>query len=210
MVGAPSTDFDRVRSVLRAHGVAGADDFGYFANNRKDFRPSSFDERSAMPVLLEVLPTLSDPKALEATARHLRRPWAKPGAFRPLISAFRAWAPREPLAGWVIGDSLIAAASADDLDILIGLAEDRTFGMARQMIVHSLWRFRSDPRVAGVLSELAEDPDVCLHAMSALRRTVGNDAALPRLRQLSQANPDRRVRDEAAKAMKQAERAAAR
>jgi HEAT repeat protein len=205
-----SGDFDRVRSLLRAQGVTGVDDFGYFANNTEYFRPSSFDERAAMPFLLELLPTLSDPKTVEATARHLCRPWAKSSALPPLVEAFRSWAPREPLVGWAIGDSLICAAGAGDVDTLLRLAQDRTFGMARQMIVHSLWRFRKDQRVAQVLTELSEDPDVCLHAMSALRRTIGNDASLPLLHHLSQTNHDDRVREQAAKELKKAERASTR
>jgi hypothetical protein len=78
------------------------------------------------------------------------------------------------------------------------------------MIVYALWRFRKEPRVADALGELVEDPDVSLHAMSALRRTVGNDAALPVLKRLSQTSPDRRVREQAAKEFRKADRAASR
>jgi len=44
-----------------------------------------------MPVLLELLPTLMDLTLVSAVAAHLRRPWARPTAFGPLVGAFRLW-----------------------------------------------------------------------------------------------------------------------
>lgn len=49
------------------------------------------------------------------------------------------------------------------------------------MIVYALWRFRAAPEVASTLLSLIDDPDVALHAMSALQRTVGARDALPYL-----------------------------
>jgi hypothetical protein len=46
------------------------------------------------------------------------------------------------------------------------------YGQARQMIVDALWRFLRSPLVRPALTELVSDPDVALHAMSALRRTI--------------------------------------
>lgn len=198
-------DLERIRLALTAHGVLGVDDFGYFVNNPKHFRPSSFDERAAMPVLLDLLPTLSDPRAVEATARHLRRPWAKSAAFPSLVDAFRAWAPREPLVGWVLGDALASAAGPGDVDVLIALANDQALGKARQMIVYALWRFRRDPRISELLTKLANDPDVYLHAMKSLRRAVGSQATLPILRELIQSSPDPSIRKQAAKEIRKAE-----
>jgi hypothetical protein len=83
----PSPEFDRVKSVLDEQGVEGSADFGYFVNRPDLFRPSELDERAAMPVLLDLLPTLTDGKAVAAAARHLRRPWAKLTAFEPLVEA---------------------------------------------------------------------------------------------------------------------------
>ena len=206
-----SPEFDRVKSVLEQRGVNGWADFGYFVNRPDLFRPSDLDERAAMPVLLDLLQTLTDADAVAATARHLRRPWAKPIAFVPLVEAFTKWAASSHTdAGWALGDAVASAARSDDTETLISLVTDPAYGTARQMIVHSLWRFRKDSRVANVLQHLAEDPDVSLHAMGALRRTVGNDAALALLHRLSQTSPDRRVREQATKEMKKAERAARR
>lgn len=176
--GAMADDTTRVRQTLREAGIEGVEDFGRFVNNTKYFAPSTFDERAAMPVLLMLLPSLTEPKVVEAVARHLRRPWARPLAFQPLLQAFRTWAPREQLAGWAIGDALATSATVRDADVLLDLVTDRNYGKSRQMIVHSLWRFRRDERTVVVLLRLIEDPDISLHAMSALRRSEGNEAAL--------------------------------
>ena len=78
------------------------------------------------------------------------------------------------------------------------------------MIVHCLWRFKKDPRVAATLSGLVADRDVSLHAMSALRRTVGNESALPTLRATRDSHPDPTVRAQAAKVVRLAEKATGR
>lgn len=203
-----STESDRVRAVLGQRGVKGASDFGYFVNRPDVFRPSEFDERGAMPVLLELLPTLTDGKAVAATARHLRRPWAKPVAFIPLVEAFRNWAtvPRTD-AGWALGDALASAARPGDSGVLLSLAKDPAYGTARQMIVHSLWRFRKNQDVVEALPTLATDADVSLHALTALRRAIGNEAAIPVIRQLAETSANQRVREQASRELRKAERA---
>jgi hypothetical protein len=59
-----------------------------------------------MPVLLGLLPILTDPTLVRAVAAHLRRPWARPTAFGPLVDAFQRWAPQGGDAGWQLGDEL--------------------------------------------------------------------------------------------------------
>jgi hypothetical protein len=92
-------DTTRVCQALSDAAVEGVEDFGRFVNNTEYFAPSKFGERSAMPILLALLPSLTEPKVVEVVARHLRRPWARPLAFQPLLQAFRSWAPREQLVG---------------------------------------------------------------------------------------------------------------
>lgn len=191
-------DFARLRQALSDHGVKGAEDFGYFVNNTTHFRPSSLDERAAMPVLLTLLPTLTDPLAVAAVAGHLRRPWARPEAFAALLEAFEAWGRRSSSAGWKLGDALATSADDGKVDALVRIAQDQTLGQARQMVVGSLWRFRKDRRIGAVLEGLIGDPDVSLHAMSALRRTLGNEAAIPYLNRVEAMNPDPVVRKQAA------------
>lgn len=207
--GSVENDLGRIRSALTDAGVPGVEDLGRFVNNTEYFPPSRFDERAAMPVLLRFLPTLTDPRAVEVVARHLHGPWARPHTFLPLLEAFRSWGSQDWAAGWVVGDSLASAATLEDSAVLIDLVRDQQYGSGRQMIVYSLWRFRSNPGIAEVLEQLIDDPDVCLQAMSALRRTVGNGAALPHLRRIRDTHADARVRSQASAAVKKAEKSLA-
>jgi hypothetical protein len=202
-------DWERLRSALREHGVTGADDLGRFVSNIEFFRPSEFDERAGMPVLVALLPTLSDPRAVTAVAGHLRRPWARPAAFPALLDAFRRWAVGdESAAAWAVGDSLANAARLEDLAALLDVAGRREYGRARQMVVHALWRFRASADVAPALVALLDDPDVALHAMSALRRTVGPAAALPHLRDAAERHRGDPVGKAALREIRKAEKAA--
>lgn len=186
--------------------MAGTEDLGRFVNNTKYFEPSAFDERAAMPVLLGLLPTLEEGKVVASVAGHLRRPWARPAAFEPLLAAFRRWAPEDALVGWHLGDALANAADETRSGVVVELCRQRQYGTARQMLVESLWRHRKDPTFAPLLTELLDDPDVALHAMSALRRAVGNESALPHLRQAAQ-SADPKIRRAATQAVKRAEKA---
>lgn len=202
-------DWDSLRDHLSRAGIDPAG-LGRFVNDTRYFRPSRFDERSAMPVLLEVMPQLNDRQAVIAVAVHLRRAWARPAAFAVLLEMFRRWALTDQSVGWSIGDALATAADDQHLDQLLAVAQNSDYGIARAMIVDSLWRYRKDERVRPALEKLAEDPEVGLAAMPGLRRVVGSDNALLLLRRLRDSHSDPRVRDLAARQVKRAERAAAR
>jgi hypothetical protein len=202
------TDQERVMVALLAAGVRTAD-YGRFVNNTKYFRPSNFDVRAATPVLLEILPSLTDRQAAMTVVMYLQYPTVGPESFDVLRNAFVAWAPKDASGvGWQLGVAVVRAAKPDHLTVLLDLAQRREFGRARQMIVDSLWRFRKDRSVAPILAQLCEDPDVCLHAMSAYRRTVGNETAIKLLSALeSHGEPNvqaqaKRACAKAAKAMR--------
>jgi hypothetical protein len=201
-------DWALLRDQLNRAGIDPTD-LGRFVNNTEYFRQSTFDERSAMPVLLNAMPQLSDPRAIRAVAGHLRRAWARPAAFDVLLEMFRKWAPKDQGVGWSVGDALATAAAEQHLNQLLDLAQNTDYGVARAMIVDSLWRYRKDARVRPALEKLAEDRDVCLAAMSALRRVVGSGNALLVLRRLRDTHTDPWVRERAARQVKRAERAAA-
>jgi hypothetical protein len=99
------------------------------------------------------------------------------------------------------------SAEKQHLAILLDLVARREYGSARQMVVDSLWRYRKDGRVPKLLLTLIEDPDVSLQAMSALRRTLGNDVALPHLRRIRDTNSNEKARQQAARQVKRAEKA---
>jgi hypothetical protein len=109
--------------------------------------------------------------------------------------------------GWAIGDALATSATVEDVDVVLDLVTDRSYGTSRQMIVHSMWRFKQDGRIIDVLHGLIEDPDVTRHAMSAVRRTEGNEAALPHLIIVRDTHPDPRVRKQAAAEVGRTEKA---
>lgn len=107
-------EWAQLRARLVDAGVDGAQDLGRFVSNPEFFGSSAFDEQAAMPVLIETLPSLTDPNLVGAVAGHLRRPWPRPAAFDALLDAFdalldafEAWAQRDGSAtGWHLGDAL--------------------------------------------------------------------------------------------------------
>lgn len=102
-------------------------------------------------------------------------------------------------------DALVTCAQVADLPTLLDLAAERRYGWSRQMVVDALWRFKKDDRVGTLLLQLIDDPDVALHAMGALRRVLGNGDALPHLRRVRDAHPERRVREQAKQQVRRAE-----
>ena len=181
-------EWETLRSDLERAGVTGVADLGRFVSNVEFFGASEFDEKAAMPVLLEALPWLSDTRVVSAVAGHLRRPWARPHAFDALLDAFRRWAPVDSTTGWHLGDALGSAATERRVDDLLEICHDTAFGTARQMPVAALGRFKRVPSVGPALVELIHDSDVGLHAMSALRRALGAAGALPYIEQLEHSN----------------------
>jgi len=157
-----------------------------------------------MPILIEALPTLTDGKLVGAVAGHLRRPWARPAAFDSLLAAFEAWAQRDDSAttGWHLGDALATTATVAQVETLLRISEDRKYGMARQMVVHALGRFKKAPEVPQALVGLIQDPDVALHAMQALRRVLGAREALPYLEQVERDRRGTAVGEQAAREAK--------
>jgi hypothetical protein len=203
-----SDDRARVLAALGADGVAGFEDFGHFVNDTRYFPPSKFDARAAFPTLLALLSSLSDPSVVGATARYLARPGTGFAVFDALLAAFKRWAIIDTTStGWTIGESLAKTATVDDLDTIFELVENSTYGRSRQMIVLSLWRYRKDARTTAVLARLIFDPEVSLHAMSALRRAIGNPDSIPFLEQVRDAPTLSDLhRGNAAKAIRAAQR----
>jgi hypothetical protein len=198
-------DRERVLAALEAAGI-NTDDYGRFVNNTKYFSPSEFDVRAATPVLLQILPSITDDRAATTIATYLQYPTVGSESFDLLHDAFITWAPKGRSTGWQLGIALARAAKPQHLASLLDLAQRKDFGSSRQMLVDSLWRFRKDPSVAPVLAKLCEDPDVCLHAMSAYRRTVGNMAALELITKL-EGHPDPQVQTQAKRARAKTEKA---
>ena len=201
-------DWGQLRARLAAAGVDGADDLGRFVSKPEFFGGSRFDELAAMPVLIEALPQLTDPALIGAVAGHLRRPWARPQAFDVLLATFEAVAREHQLgAGWHLGDALGTTATSQHVETLLRICLNKEYGAARQMIVHSLRRFKKAPGVQDALLLLIDDPDVALHAMGSLRSVVGARAALPHLERLERERAGTAVGDQAIREARRARRA---
>lgn len=198
-------EWGQLRARLTAAGVSGAEDLGRFVSNPEILGETRLDERAAMPVLVEALPSLTDRALVGAVAGHLRRPWARPAAFDALLASFEEWAERDPLAtGWHLGDALGTAATAVQVETLLRLSRSNQYRTARQMVVHSLGRFKKALDVPETLVDLIEDPDVALHAMQALRRVIGAQQALPHLERVEREHRGTQVGDQAAREAKKA------
>jgi len=195
---------DALLMALAAHGVTGLTDFGRFVNNTTYFAPSGFDVQASWPVLLEWFPRLNQPRLVDTVARYLGQPGLRPQAFPVLEAGFRRWAVVDTGPGWIIGGSLATTATVAQLPQLLELSTDKRFGRSRQEIVDSLWRYRKSESVAPVLLSLIHDPDVGLHAMSALRQTIGNAAAIPHLEQVEATANGTQLGRNAATAIKRA------
>lgn len=173
-----------VRDALTNAGVDGVEDFGRFVNNPTYFAPSTFDERAAAPVLLELLPTLHEPRVVATVGRHLKGQRGVVNGYATVLAAFKRWATEPGETGWVLGDTLARASDKSKADELIQLAITDRYGGSRGCVVEALWRFKSVADVEQPLRRLIADPDVSLMAMIALQRTIGAEATNDALEQL--------------------------
>jgi hypothetical protein len=188
-----SPEWEAVLADLRSAGVGGVEDFGTFVNDTRYLAPAQFDERAAGPLLLAALPGLTDERLAATIGRYLANRSVGHEAYPIVLEAFRRWAVRDCEAAWVLGDTLSSKATKADVDELVALAVDPRYGRNRQMIVDSLWRFRKTGEVELALRALVRDPDVALHAMSALQRTIGADDMVPVLAQVIDEADDERI-----------------
>jgi hypothetical protein len=170
-------ELDALREALRRAGIDPAD-FGRFVGRVVPgvIEAPTFDYAAATPVLLEWLPRVRTPLAKELVAVSLGHKAAKGVATGPLIDAFLEVPPTQEHLKWAIASAIHDVVTPQDFDRVVELAADRRHGRARQMLVLLLWRVKSEHAREVVLASL-DDEDVALHAMSALRRMVGNEEA---------------------------------
>jgi hypothetical protein len=201
------SEWEDVRAALAAAGIDPTD-FGHFVNRVVPgvIEPSTFDQERATPILIEWLPRVRDARVKEAIVGHLKTRAAKGVAVALLADEFRR--AEDDLLRWQIGDTLQTVVTPEQHDVLLALAEDQRYGMSRQMLIDNLWRVKS-ARAEQVLTRALTDPDVALHAGSALRRLTGNDEAAMRLAALVD-HDDERVGRAARENLKRAEKALAR
>ena len=200
-------EFTLVRRALDDAGLP-SEDFGRFTSGRHPdiIRPSVFDYRAAVPVLLAVLPRLTRPAVKEAVVRSLSTAQARPAAASALLQEFRRTSDAQhPALKWAIGNALSTVTTIEHVDTLLEFALDRSHGAGRQMVVDRLARFSKDDRIVPALQSLLEDEDVALHAMAGLRRRLGPAEALQHIRPLT-SHPSERIRRAATQQGRRAEK----
>lgn len=182
-----------VRAALEAEGVDPCD-LDRFVNRPFPgaVEPESFDAEAAFPVLLEWLPRLEQPAGREVVARRLAQGARTVGRKRLAAPALVATLRQEgdSPAGWAIADALSRVLVPEVYDDVLDLAADRQLGTSRQMLVYALWRVKDD-RARNVVEGALEDEDVCLHAISSLRRMLGRPGARVRVEALASSRNER-------------------
>jgi len=168
---------------------------GYSSQKLQEALKSGRRYVEAVPVLLAWLPRLPE-VAKESVVRYLSVQWAKPKAAPILIEEFKATS-NDGLR-WTIGNALEIVADISVVDQMIGLAAERRFGSARQMVVVALGNF-NDPKAENTALQLLNDEQVVGHAVIALRH-MQSLKALPRLEEMKK-HPKAWVRSEAKKAV---------
>ncbi|MHB8188579.1 MAG: HEAT repeat domain-containing protein [Dermatophilaceae bacterium] len=146
---------------------------GFDVASVSELRTSGTPYPKAVPVLLKWLPKVETASDKEEIVRALSVPWARSEALGPLIEEFKAVphssSPEGDLLRWAIGNAIeVLWDDARFLD-LVDLAQQRSYGRAREMVVLGLGRSKR-PEAGDVLIELLDDPDVNGHAVKALAK----------------------------------------
>jgi hypothetical protein len=179
--------------------LAALSEIGFNVDSIGDLRRMRIKYERAVPVLLQWLPEITDPRVKEDIVRTLSVPWAQPCAARPLINEFERVAdPTGTDLRWAIGNALEVVADESVLDELLRLAADRRYGRAREMVVLGLGKMK-DPRAVNVLIDLLFDEEVAGHAVMALGKLRATAARTHVERFLN--HPKTWVRKEAKKAL---------
>jgi HEAT repeat protein len=172
---------------------------GFSLKSLDDLRRSGHNYEAVVPILLGWLPKMESVQLKESVVRALSVPWAKsPPVVAALVQEFRL--AKGDLLRWAIGNAIEVVAGKDDVDALTTLAQDRTYGIARQMIVLALGRMERK-RAEPLLLRLLDDEDVAGHAVMALGKLRSKAAVGPLKRMLKHSK--KWLQKEAAKSLRE-------
>jgi hypothetical protein len=201
-------------------------ELGYKVKSLSDLRHQRKPWKTALPILLSWLSNVDDLSVKEDIVRCLSVPWVGNKATAELIEEFRKYAPIDPhhsedvsdlssaqfisylktverrdpssSLAWTIGNALSIVDVKGFERLIIELCRNRKYGMARQMLVLGLGRFRSSEAEEAAV-ELLNDEDVKVHAIGALEKMKSKRA----LFELEKLMADNRavIRKEARKAI---------
>lgn len=157
---------------------------------------------NAIPILIDLLPAVSEPWIKQGVVRALTVKAARGKADDALLREFKSISPDQSelqSLKWAIGNALAVVATPAVASEVIELALDKRQGRAREMLVLGLANF-TDERSKLALVKLLEDDEVCGHAIKSLTKLKAV-SALPRIRALI-THPQPLIRKEAAKAVR--------
>ena len=158
---------DEVLRDLKSVGVS--------ASSVSGLRTSGTRYRAAVPVLLEWLDRVDDPRLRDQLVRALSVPWAGTEARQRFLRDFRELDPQEDTTGlglrWTIGNALNILFVDEYYDDYVTLVVDPAFGRSREMLALALGRSRRS-EAAALLASLAGDPTIGGHAIQALSRVA--------------------------------------
>ena len=133
----------------------------------------------AIPILLQLLPTIKEAAIKEGIVRALTVKEARPMAACILLKEFQQIPPaasgHAQILKWVIGNALSVVANDDVFDDLVRLVYDKRYGKAREMLAVALGNMRN-PKAVKVLLDLLEDEEVAGHAIMALGKLKAQTA----------------------------------
>lgn len=133
---------------------------------------------AAVPVLLDWLPKIENPRVKGDIVRALTVSWARPQAARPLIAELRKVDdPSGTGLRWTIANALAEVADDSVFAESAELARDRSFGRAREMLMLALANMHNKREQAiEVLRALLADQEVAGHAVIALGKIKASEA----------------------------------
>lgn len=174
-------------------------DKGIIINDIFDLVNSDESCPKAIPVLLELLnANVSDDTLKEGIIRALAVKEAKGIAGKFLISEFKRTPIQKMMLLWAIGSTMDVVMSEEDIDEVINIVSNKSYGMSRQMFVSALGKFKSE-EIEEVLINLLNQEEVAPHALEALGR-LKSKRAENKVRSLLK-HKNSLIRREAAKAL---------
>lgn len=186
-------DKEKLMQEVREKGVE--------ITNINDLMKINMKYRDLVPILLRYLNDVTDESDKEFIIRCLGvKGFVE--ASKPLVSEF--YKSNNETFKWAIGNSLSIISDIDSIQDLIKIAQEKEHGIARQMIVDGLGKYKTDD-VKAVLVNLLNDDDVVGHAISGLSKT--EDKTMIKYIEPFLKYKVKWVRNEASKAIKKLEKA---
>ena len=127
----------------------------------------------AVPVLVQMLPRVTDQHLKQAIVRALTMKEAKGFAAEALVEEFLRG--NDPGLKWALGNALSIVADDRVFDKVAEMARDKAHGRSRQMMVVALGNMKN-PQAVQLLIELLRDSEVAGHAIIALGKLCASQA----------------------------------